>query len=118
MTIYGVLPALLVGEDDYRPIVLLNTMWKVIMAIVVSHITFYTKKYQLLPTNHFRGHPGRTTTDAIHLLTNKVKAAWRKQEVVLVLFLDIKGAFPNANPTRLVHNLCNRRLPGKYTNFV
>jgi len=102
----------------YRPIALLNTMWKVIMAIVASHITFYTEKYQLLPANHFGGCPGRTTADVIHLLTNKVKVAWRKQEVVSVLFLDIEGAFPNVNPMRLVHNIRNRHLPSKYTNFV
>jgi hypothetical protein len=42
----------------YRPIVLLNTMWKVITAIVVDHITYVTEKHQLLPTNHFSRHPG------------------------------------------------------------
>jgi hypothetical protein len=80
-------------------------MWKVITAIIANHITFYMEKHQLLPANHFGGRPGRTTTDAIHLLTNKVKVAWRKQCVASVLFLDIEGAFPNANPLRLKHNL-------------
>ena len=87
----------------FRPISLLNTMWKVITAIVANHITYCTEKYQLLPTNHFGGRPGCTTSDAIHMLTNRIKSAWRKREVVSVLFLDIEGAFPNANPTRLVH---------------
>jgi len=41
----------------------------------------------------------------MHLLTNKVKVAWRIGKVTSVLFLDIEGAFPNANPERLVHNL-------------
>ena len=102
----------------FRPIALLNTMWKVITAIVANHITYYTEKYQLLPANHFRGHPSHTTLDTIHMLTNRIKPAWRKREVVSVLFLDIEGAFPNANPTRLVHNLRKRCLPEKYTNFV
>ena len=103
---------------SYRPIALLNTMWKVITAIIANHITYYTEKHHLLPANHFGGRPGRTTSDAIHLLSNKVKASWRKQEVASVLFLDIEGAFPNANPTRLVHNLRKRCLPGKYAKFV
>ena len=60
---------------SFRPIALLNTMWKVIMVIIANHITYYMEKHQLLPTNHFRGRPGCTTSDAIHLLTNKVKAA-------------------------------------------
>ena len=102
----------------YRPIVLLNTMWKVITAIVANRITFYTEKYQLLPANHFGGRPGRTTSDAIHMLTNSIKAAWRMQEVVSVLFLDIEGAFPNASLERLVHNFRKRKVPDKYTSFV
>jgi len=42
----------------YRPIALLNTMWKVLTGIIAEHLTFYTEKYCLLPDNHFRGRPG------------------------------------------------------------
>jgi len=52
----------------YRPIALLNTMWKVLTAIVADQITFLTEKHQLLPKNHFGGRPGRTTTDAMLVL--------------------------------------------------
>jgi hypothetical protein len=102
----------------FRPIALLNTMWKVLTAIVADHITHTAEKHQLLPTNHFGGRPGHTTTDAMHLLTHKIKASWRKGKVTSVLFLDIEGAFLNADPSRLVHNLRKRGVPPKYTNFV
>jgi hypothetical protein len=39
-------------------------------------------------------------------------------KVTSVLFLDIEGAFPNANPERLVHNLRKRQVPLHYINFV
>jgi ribonuclease HI/exonuclease III len=102
----------------YRPIALLNTMWKTITAIIANHITYLTEKHQLLPANHFGGRPGRTTTDAVHLLTAKIKDAWRSKKVTSVLFLDIEGAFPNANPDRLVDNLRKREIPAKYAKFV
>ena len=102
----------------YHPIVLLNTMWKVLTAIVADQITFLTEKYQLLPKNHFGGRPGRTTTDAMHLLTLRIKGAWHAGKVAMVLFLDIKGAFPNAVPERLIHNLRKRGIPRKYTKFM
>jgi len=35
-----------------------------------------------------------------------------------VLFLDIEGAFSNAVPSRLAHNLRKCRILGKYVNFV
>jgi ribonuclease HI/exonuclease III len=102
----------------YRPIALLNTMWKVITAIIAGQLTHVAEKNGLLPTNHFGGRPGRTTTDAMHLLTNTIKTSWRAGKVTSVLFLDIEGAFPNAVPSRLIHNLRKRRVPNKIAIFI
>jgi hypothetical protein len=102
----------------YRPIALLNMMWKVITVIIANHITYITEKHHLLPANHFGGHPGQTTVDTMHLLTNRIKVVWRAGKVTSVLFLDIEGAFPNANPERLVHNLRKQKIPHWYANFV
>jgi ribonuclease HI len=102
----------------YRPIALLNTTWKVLAAVVADQLTFYSEKYQLIPAHHFGGRPGRTTTDAIHLLIHKIKLGWRNREVSSVLFLDVEGAFPNAVPERLTHNLRKRGIPRRYSNFV
>jgi hypothetical protein len=102
----------------YRPIVLLNTMCKVLTAILAEVMTFYTEKFQLLPPNHFGGRPGRTTTDAVHLLVHRIKDTWHKWQVTSVLFLDIEGAFPNAVTNRLLHNMRKRRLPDALMNFT
>src|ERR1700733_713956 len=58
------------------------------------------------------------TTDAIHILVDKIKDAWRRRKVVSVLFLDIEGAFPNAVNSVLIHNMRKRRIPKPYTDFV
>jgi hypothetical protein len=102
----------------YQLIALLNTMWKVLTAVLADQITFLTETHQLLPKHHFGGRPGRTTTDAMHLLTLKIKAAWQAGKVASALFLDIEGAFPNAVPKRLVHNLRKRGIPSKYINSI
>ena len=102
----------------YHPIALLNTMWKILMAIVADQLTYYSEKHNLLPDCHFGGRLGCTTTDALHLLTHQIKTEWRQRNIISVLFLDVKGTFPNAIPERLVHNLCNRHIPQRYTNFV
>jgi hypothetical protein len=59
----------------YRPITLLNMMWKVLTAVVTEQLTYVTEKHSLLPENHFRGRPGHTTTDTMHLLMHKIKSA-------------------------------------------
>jgi hypothetical protein len=102
----------------YRPIALLNTICKVLTAVVADVMTFYTEKFQLLPANHFGGRPGRTTTDAVHLLVHKIKDAWQKRQVTAVLLLDIEGAFPNAVTSKLLHNMRKRGLPDTLTNFA
>src|SRR6266702_1713140 len=102
----------------YRPIALLNTMSKVLTSIIAEQLTFYSEKHQLLPKHHYGGRLARTTTDAMHALTYKIKNAWRKHEVVSVLFLDIEGAFPNAVNEKLIQNMKKRRVPTKLVQFT
>jgi hypothetical protein len=102
----------------YRPIVLISTMAKVLTAIIAEDISHLVERNQLIPKTHFGGRPGRTTTDAIHYLVHKIKRAWANNQVTLVLFLDVKGAFPNAVTDRLIRNLKKRRIPKVYTGFI
>jgi hypothetical protein len=78
---------------------------KVLTSIIAEQLTFYSEKHQLLPAQHYSGRPARTTTDAMHALVYKIKDAWRKKKVVLVLFLDIEGTFPNAVNEKLLCNM-------------
>ncbi len=102
----------------YRPIVLLNTMWKVLTGILAEQLSYYTEKYHLLLNHHFGGRPGWSTIDTIHLLTYRIKDTWCKGKVASVLFLDIKGAFPNTVPEKLSSNLRKCKVPLKIIDFT
>ena len=102
----------------YRPIALINTQVKVLTAILAEQLMYYAERHNLLPENHFGGRKGRNATDAVHLLVNKIKCAWRKGKVMAVLFLDIEGAFPNADNVQLIRNLTKRRIPLDLVAFV
>jgi ribonuclease HI len=102
----------------YRPIALISCLAKVLTSLVAETISNLVETHQLLPKTHFGGRPGRTTTDAIHYLIHKIKAAWREDQVASVLFLDVEGAFPNAVTDRLIHNLKRRRIPAMLVRFV
>lgn len=67
---------------------------------------------------HFGGRLGRATTDPLHVLMYMIKDTWRKKQVVLVLFLNIEGAFPNVVNERLLHNLKMRWVPIKLVEFI
>ena len=96
----------------------MNTMAKLLLAMLAKDITHLSEKHQLLPVHHFGGHPGRSTTDSLHLLVDTIKVEWRRKQVVLVLFLDIEGVFLNVVTSRLLHNLRRWRIPEEYMIFI
>ena len=102
----------------YRPIALLSMIAKVLTAIVAQDISWLVEQHQLLPSMHFGGRPDRTTTDAILYLVHHIKAAWREDKVASILFLNVKGTFPNVVIQRLIHNLRRRRIPKIYVTYV
>src|SRR5882762_9395975 len=67
---------------------------------------------------HFRGCPGCTTMDVVHLLAQTIKHAWHNGKVVSALFLDIEGAFPNATMEHLLHNMRKRGLPHNFIHYM
>ena len=102
----------------YWLVALLNTVAKLLSAIVTEGIIHRAEAQGLLPAHHFGGHPGRTTMDSLHLLVDTIKLAWRRKQVASVLFLDIKGAFPHAVTARLLHNMRWCGIPEQYVVFV
>ena len=96
----------------------MNTLGKLLSTLVAEDLVHMCENYSLLPDNHFGGRPGRCTTDAMHLLVHKIKAAWRQRNVVAILFLDVEGAFPNAVMARLLHNMCMCQVPEEYVCFI
>ncbi|CAG7854336.1 SubName: Full=Uncharacterized protein {ECO:0000313/EMBL:CCA76494.1} [Serendipita indica DSM 11827] len=102
----------------YRPIALLNTLGKLLSALMAEDISHLCEQYNLLPNSQFGGRPGRTTTDALHLLTCEIKKAWRQSKVASALFLDIQAAFPNVVKPTLVENMRRKGIPEAYVQTI
>ena len=93
-------------------------MSKLLTSAITESITYLSDKYDLLPSMHFGGCPGCTTTDAMHYMVQNIKHAWCNKKVVSALFLDIEGAFPHANTDCLIHDTCMRRFPTELAHFI
>jgi hypothetical protein len=102
----------------YRPIGLLDTIGKLFSSLIAEDLSFLVEKHNLLPPTQFGGRPGRCTTDAMHLLAQRIKDSWRNKQVTSILFLDIQAAFPNTVKERLLHNLKTRRVPTIYIELL
>lgn len=112
------------GKDDYsipkayRPIALEETLGKVFESIIARRLSSIAEQFNLLPTAHFGGRPGRSTSDACLHLVQRIKDSWRQQKVTSVLFLDISQAFPTVSHDRLLHNLRKRRVPVEWVAVI
>jgi hypothetical protein len=80
-------------------------------AVVARRLSFLAEKHGLLPNSQFGGRPGRTTEQALLVLTNAIDHAWYKSKVVTLFSFDLKGAFNGVNKISLDHCLRARRIP-------
>ncbi|KAI2734742.1 hypothetical protein CBS147339_9742 [Penicillium roqueforti] len=95
----------------YRPISLLNTLGKLLEAVMARRLSFLAEKHGLLPNSQFGGRPGRTTEQALLVLSSAIDKAWYKHKVVTLIAFDLKGAFNGVNKTSLDASLQARRIP-------
>ncbi|CAG8891920.1 unnamed protein product [Penicillium nalgiovense] len=95
----------------YRPISLLNTLGKLLEAVMARRLSYVAEKHSLLPNSQFGGRPGRTTEQALLVLSSAIDKAWYKHKVVTLIAFDLKGAFNGVNKTSLDASLQARRIP-------
>lgn len=104
----------------YRPIALLNTLAKVLEAIVAQRMSKAAEEKGLLPQSQMGARPGRSTTSALELITEQVHTVWRTNPkfVASMLCLDISGAFDNVSHQRLLHNIRLKGYPLEIVSFI
>ncbi|KAF7118717.1 hypothetical protein CNMCM5793_008337 [Aspergillus hiratsukae] len=95
----------------YRPISLLNTLGKLLEAVVARRLSYLAEKHSLLPDTQFGGRPGRTTEQALLVLSNAIDRAWYKCRVVTLIAFDLKGAFNGVNKISLDARLRVKGIP-------
>ncbi|EGD99960.1 hypothetical protein TESG_08624 [Trichophyton tonsurans CBS 112818] len=102
----------------YRPISLLNTLGKLLEAVMARRLTYYAETHGLLPDTQFGGRPGRTTEQALLVLANAIDRAWLKMKVVTLVAFDLKGAFNGVNKRSLDARLKTKGIPTKARHWI
>ncbi|OCT48581.1 pol-like protein [Cladophialophora carrionii] len=104
--------------ESLGPIALLNTLDKVLEAVIAARLSHIAENLHVLPNNHFGGRKGRGTEAAMHSLLEKIHSAWVNKKVASLLLLDVSSAFDNVCHQRLLHNLRKRRVPGVIVRWI
>ena len=105
------------NPKNYRPISLLNTIGKIMEAIIAARISYMATTHELLPTTHFGGRRGSCVETAIHHLLKKIYAAWNENKIASFLMMDVSAAYPNTSHQRLLHNLRKRKMDIKMVDW-
>ena len=115
------------GKEDYtsgksyRLVALLNTIGKILDAIIAKRISYIAETYELLPKTHLGGRKASSTDHTAHLLVEKVQAGWNASAmggVTTVLCLNVSGAFDYVSHSRLLHNLRKRCIDDKTVQWI
>ena len=99
----------------FCPIVLLNTMGKLIEKVISNRLQFYLLANSFLDSHQFRGIRQWSTTDASIYLTYLIRMGWLQQYHMSVLAFDITQFFPSLNYQFL--SLCLKKA-GLNTNVI
>ena len=107
-------------KKAYRPIAPLNTLGKVIEAIMASKITHMAEKHELLLGTQMGDRRERSTESALELLTEQIHTVWGQgnDKVATLLSMDVAGAYDTVSHQRLIHNLRRRKIPQWVTNWI
>ena len=108
------------SPKSYRPIALMNTVGKIMDAVMAQRLNYLAETHQVLPPTHMGGRKMRSTEHALHAVTSKIYEAWDQNtsQVASLLLLDVSGAFDNVSHIRLLHDLRKRRVDEKMVIWI
>jgi hypothetical protein len=83
--------------ENYRPITLINCLGKVLEKMITNRLTSHLERTGVLPMHQAGFRIGRSTTEHIFNLTEKVSENFAIYQDTAALFLDVEKAFDKAS---------------------
>jgi Reverse transcriptase (RNA-dependent DNA polymerase) len=91
---------------------LLSILGKVIKTLLARRLSAFAEREGLLLDSQIGNCTNRSTETVLELLVEQIHIAWKtKNQVALVLSLNIARAFDTVNHVRLLNNLQKKRVP-------
>ena len=101
----------------FCPIILLNTLGKLIEKVIAERIQFTVVNNNFIYPSQLDGLKFKSTMDAEVALTHIVRSGWTKDKSTSTLAFDISQFFPSLNHNLLTSILSKVGLESKVSNF-
>ena len=101
--------------DNYRPISVLPVLSKVFEKVVHKQLSEYLEKNDLLSKNQYGFRNGRSTQQAITILTDHIATNIDKRKYTGAVFIDLRKAFDMVDHGRLLSKLSWYGIKSKET---
>jgi len=88
---------------SYRTISLLSSMGIVVVEVVAELLSDQPEKRALLSDGQCGCRRKRSAIDAAAIMVDRAHSAWKEDNIVGILQMDIKAAFPSVARGRLIH---------------
>ena len=105
------------SPKSFRPIVLLNTISKLIKKAIAERLQFQVIKNDFIHPSQLGSLKFKSTTDAGIALTHIIRSGWIKNKTTSTLAFDIAQFFPSLNHRMLILSLVKAGLDPKVTSF-
>ena len=106
------------SPSDYKPISLLLCVSKALECIVTARLTYFLEHHQLLSPVQFGFRQRRCAETALWRLASQAGLALRSFRRMVLLSLDIRGAYDRVWHPGLLHKLAAMGIPGELLGWV
>jgi hypothetical protein len=90
----------------------------VVEKVAAEAISRYCEAKGILLPGQMGSRKQRSAIDAVACLIQEVHEAWGEKRLAGTLLMDMKGAFPNTNPSRLILCMVKVGIDGDLVRWV
>jgi len=105
------------SPKSFQPIVLLNTLGKLIEKVIVDRLQFHIVKNDFIHSSQLGGLKFKSTSDVGVVLTHVIHSGWVKNRTTSILAFDIAQFFPSLNHYLLTLSLEKVDFDPRVTSF-
>ncbi|CAK9799280.1 Probable RNA-directed DNA polymerase from transposon X-element [Anthophora plagiata] len=107
-----------IDPSSYRPISLLPTMSKITERVILKRLCEFENKKSIVNDHQFGFRKRHSTVQQVVRITNDISINYNKNNITVMLLLDIQKAFDRVWIDGLIYKMINHQFPIPLVKFI